>query len=271
VQRIGWQLIEAKCPGRPIFISRFIFLRKKVPKKYMCHHAFCGVKHEQGTRAYFFIRGVQAAYQAAFFHYYKCNIMAHTSEAKKPVAKKAAPAKSSAGSPGSKTSGSTPNSELQKFFVDSIKDIYWAEKHLVKTLPKMEKATSSEELKTAINNHLSETKGHVTRLEQVFELLGEKAQGKKCDAMEGLTKEGESIIEETGEGTATRDVGIIMAAQKVEHYEIATYGGLAQLATTLGHDEISDILSQTLEEEKAADQKLTEVAENNINCEAAEE
>lgn len=163
------------------------------------------------------------------------------------------------------------DSMLTEFFTDEIKDIYWAEKHLVKSLPKMAKAATSEELSNAINEHLEVTKTHVSRLEQVFELLGEKAQAKKCDAMEGIVKEGEGVIEDTEDGTATRDVGIILAAQKVEHYEIATYGGLAQLATTLGLSEVADLLNQTLAEEKEADQSLTGIAENDINYEAASE
>ncbi len=109
------------------------------------------------------------------------------------------------------------------------------------------------------------------RLEQVFELLGEKVQAQKCDAMEGLAKEGEGIVESTEPGTATRDVGIILASQKIEHYEIATYGGLHQLAVTLGLDNVADLLAQTLAEEKAADEKLTEVAESDINYTAATE
>ena len=160
---------------------------------------------------------------------------------------------------------------LMKFFIDEVKDIYWAEKHLVKTLPKMQKATTSSELATAIGSHLEETKVHVSRLEQVFELLGKTPQAKKCDAMEGLAKEGLSIIEDTEEGSATRDVGIILAAQKVEHYEIATYGGLTQLAKTLGLDDVAEILGTTLNEEKTADEKLSGIAENNINYEASEE
>lgn len=160
---------------------------------------------------------------------------------------------------------------LEKFLIDSLKDIYWAEKHLTKALPKMMKAATSEELKAAINEHLSVTEKHVARLEEVFELMGKKAQAKKCEAMEGLTKEAESIIEETEKGTATRDVGIIMAAQKVEHYEIATYGGLVQLTKTMGYTEVSDILAQTLAEEKEADESLTEIAENNINLQAETE
>lgn len=150
---------------------------------------------------------------------------------------------------------------LQKLFTDSIKDIYWAENHLVKSLPKMINAAASAELQGALSDHLEVTEGHVSRLENVFELLGKKAQAKKCDAMEGLSKEGEGIIESTDSGTEARDQGIIMAAQKVEHYEIATYGGLAQLAKTLGYNDISGILEETLAEEKEADQLLTSIAE----------
>jgi len=160
---------------------------------------------------------------------------------------------------------------LEKYFLDSLKDIYWAEKHLTKALPKMKKAATSEQLQEAIEEHLGQTEEHVTRLEQVFEILGQKAQAKKCEAMEGLTKEGESIIEETEEGTMTRDVGIIMAAQKVEHYEIATYGGLVTLAKVMGQNEVAEILGKTLGEEKQTDEGLTEIAENNINSEAEEE
>jgi len=160
---------------------------------------------------------------------------------------------------------------LEEFFVDEIKDIYWAEKHLIKTLPKMKKAATTPELQQAFADHLEVTREHVTRLEEVFELLGEKAVAKKCDAMEGITKEGESIIEDTEEGTATRDVGLILAGQKVEHYEISTYGGLAQLARTLNHEDVAEILEKTLSEEKEADKLLTSVAENSVNYEAAGE
>ena len=160
---------------------------------------------------------------------------------------------------------------LEKFMHDSLKDIYWAEKHLTKAIPKMIKAATNETLISALEEHLEVTEGHVSRLEEVFELFGKKAQAKKCEAMEGLTKEAESIIEETEEGTSTRDVGIIMAAQKVEHYEIATYGGLTQLAKTMGLMEIANLLGQTLEEEKEADEGLTSIAENNINLQAEEE
>ncbi|UAY51230.1 YciE/YciF ferroxidase family protein [Ferruginibacter albus] len=160
------------------------------------------------------------------------------------------------------------DSRLEEFFHDELKDIYWAEKHLVKTLPKMAKAATAQDLKTAITDHLEVTKGHVTRLEQVFESLNQKPQAKKCEAMEGITKEGESIIEDTEDGTSTRDVGIILACQKVEHYEIATYGGLAQLAKTLGYEDAAGILTKTLAEEKEADKGLTELAENTVNEQA---
>lgn len=160
---------------------------------------------------------------------------------------------------------------LYELFMDGIRDIYWAENHLLKALPKMIKAASSPELASTIEQHLTETEGHVTRLEQIFELLKEKVIAKKCDAMEGLSKEGEAVIESTEEGTATRDVGIIIASQKVEHYEIATYGGLSQVATTLGLDNVASLLEETLAEEKNADRLLTDVAENKINFKASEE
>ena len=163
------------------------------------------------------------------------------------------------------------NGQLDKFFLDLLKDIYWAEKHLLKALPKMKKAATTEELQSAIEEHIAQTEGQVTRLEQVFGILGKKPQAKKCDAMEGLIKEGESAVEETEDGSMTRDVAIIIAAQKVEHYEIAAYGGLAQLAKTMGQEEIKELLGQTLEEEKQTDLNLTEIAENNINWEAEQE
>ncbi|MEO7209684.1 MAG: ferritin-like domain-containing protein [Chitinophagaceae bacterium] len=163
------------------------------------------------------------------------------------------------------------DSMLRDFFIDELKDIYWAEKHLVKTLPKMMKAATSSALKSAFKDHLDVTKTHVSRLEQAFEAMGKKAQAKKCEAMEGITKEGESIIEDTEDGTATRDVGLILAAQKVEHYEISTYGGLHQLAITLGHEAVANLLEETLREEKDADSLLTDIAENNVNYEAAKE
>lgn len=173
--------------------------------------------------------------------------------------------------PKSKKAASTMEPALLELFTDGIKDIFWAEKHLVKTLPKMKKAATSEKLANAFAAHLEETKVHVERLVEVFELLGETAKGKKCDAMEGLAKEGVGVIEETEAGTATRDVGLILAAQKVEHYEIATYGGLTVLAKTLGLDDVAEILGQTLAEEKASDEKLTTIAESGVNYEASTE
>ncbi len=171
------------------------------------------------------------------------------------------------------SNGSLKSSDslLREFFIDQLKDIYWAEKHLVKTLPKMKKAATSSELQQAFADHLEITNTHVTRLEQVFEILGEKASAKKCDAMAGITEEGEGIISETEKGTATRDVGLIFAGQKAEHYEIATYGGLAQLAKTLGLQQVSEILGTTLGEEKQADELLTKIAEEHVNYEAKAE
>ena len=159
---------------------------------------------------------------------------------------------------------------LRELFVDSLKDIYWAEKALTKALPKMAKNASSANLIAAIEDHLAVTEQQVMRLEQVFEVVGEKAAAKKCDAMEGLIKEGEGIIEETEEGPV-RDAGIIAASQKIEHYEIATYGTLAAFAKTLGEDEAAALLEETLEEEKQADVTLTEAAYNTINFDAMDE
>ncbi len=163
------------------------------------------------------------------------------------------------------------DSRLHEFFIDEIKDIYWAELHIVKALPKMIESASCSELKQGFTNHLKETKGQVTRLEKVFSLLGEEADAKKCEAMNGILKEADDIVGETEDDTATRDVGLILAAQKVEHYEISTYGGLTQLAKTLGRDDIAELLHATLEEEKATDEKLTSIAESHVNYDAAAE
>ncbi len=163
------------------------------------------------------------------------------------------------------------DSMLKSFFEDELKDIYWAEKNIVKALPKMKKAATSQKLQEAFENHLQQTQTHVQRLEQAFELLGKKAQAKKCDAMAGIIEEANGIIDETEKGTATRDVGLILGGQKEEHYEISTYGGLAQLATTLGLEDVADLLKQTLEEEKQADKLLTEIAESDVNYAAASE
>ena len=166
---------------------------------------------------------------------------------------------------------SSTSSQLEKYFIDSLKDIYWAEKHLTRELPKMNKAATTQQLKDAIDEHTAQTEEHVTRLEQVFELMGKKAQAKKCDAMEGLIKEGHTVLEETEAGSMTRDAAIIISAQKVEHYEIAAYGGLVTLANTMGQHEAADILKMTLEEEKETDASLSALAENDINWEAEKE
>jgi ferritin-like metal-binding protein YciE len=167
----------------------------------------------------------------------------------------------------------TPEAEsaLKELFIDEIKDIYWAEKHLASALPKMIKGATSEELKQTITNHLEETRNHVTRLENAFESIGEKAVAKKCLAMEGLLKEATELLSDTDKGTEVRDVAIISAAQKVEHYEIASYGTLRTLAGTLGFNEVQSLFEETLAEEKNADSLLTQVAENYVNEAAAAE
>jgi len=166
---------------------------------------------------------------------------------------------------------SMTDSRLHEFFLEELKDIYGAEKQIVKALPKMQDAANSPELVRAFEEHLDVTQTQITRLEEIFENLGESADAKKCEAMKGIIDEGEQVIRDTEEGTATRDVALIIAAQKVEHYEIATYGALLQLAHTMGHTEVADLLEATLDEEKEADHKLTEIAESSINYQASEE
>lgn len=160
---------------------------------------------------------------------------------------------------------------LNELFLDELKDIYWAEKHLTKALPKMRKAATSPELASAFEKHLAQTEEQIQRVEQVFEMLDVPARAKKCDAMEGLVKEAQSLMEELPKGTKVRDAGIIIAAQKVEHYEIAAYGSLVQLAKTMGRSDVADILWQTLQEEKTTDQLLTQLAESGINVGAENE
>jgi len=155
---------------------------------------------------------------------------------------------------------------LRDLLGNELKDILWAEKALTKGIPKMIKNATSEELITALENHLDETTNHVTRLEEIFASLDMKVVSKKCDAMEGLLKEANSIMEDTEKGVV-RDAGIILAAQKVEHYEIATYGTLLAFATALGENEAADLLEETLNEEKGADETLSEIAMD-INVEA---
>lgn len=158
--------------------------------------------------------------------------------------------------------------ELRDLFENGLKDIYWAEKVLTKSLPRMAKNASSSKLIHALESHLAETEEHVSRLEQVFKAIGTKAVAKKCDAMEGLIKESELIMAETELGDV-RDAGIIAAGQKVEHYEIATYGTLHAFALTLGEDKAAALLAKTLEEEKRADATLTTIALSAINPNAA--
>ena len=166
--------------------------------------------------------------------------------------------------------GEMQSSQLMKLFEEELKDIYWAEKALTKAIPKMIKNATSADLIDALENHLMETEEQVNRVEQVFELTGKKAVAKKCEAMEGLIKEAGEIMEDCEEG-AMRDAGIISAGQKVEHYEIASYGTLRQFAETLGLAEAVALLEETLNEEKIADEKLTEVALSAVNVEASEE
>lgn len=159
---------------------------------------------------------------------------------------------------------------LNELFENQLKDIYWAEKALVKALPKMISNSTSDDLMNALDNHLSETEKQVDRLEKVFKSIDVKAQAEKCEAMEGLIEEAEEIMKETEKGKV-RDAGIIVAAQKVEHYEIATYGSLCVFAETLEKGEALNLLKETLSEEKEADQKLTKIAESSVNIEAAKD
>jgi ferritin-like metal-binding protein YciE len=159
---------------------------------------------------------------------------------------------------------------LEDLMQDELKDIYDAEKQLTKALPKLAKKTSNEELREALQTHLQETEGHVERLEQIFEQLGMPARGKRCEGMKHLIDEGNDMISEAEED-ATRDAIIIAAVQKTEHYEIASYGTLRTWANVLGKSDVASICEETLEEEKAADEKLTAIAESFVNEQAANE
>ena len=158
---------------------------------------------------------------------------------------------------------------LKELFQETLKDIYYAEKVILKALPKMAKKASSEDLSAAFNEHLEQTRGQVKRLEQIFEMLGKAARGKKCDAIEGLTAEADEIIKEAEDDTV-RDAGMLAAAQAVEHYEISRYGTLKAWAEKLGMNDAAALLDETLHEEKDTDAKLTELAESEINIEADE-
>ncbi|PJJ67440.1 ferritin-like domain-containing protein [Chryseobacterium geocarposphaerae] len=163
------------------------------------------------------------------------------------------------------------NAPLHKFFVSALKDIYYAENAIVDALEKMQEAATTEELKDAFEDHQLQTKKHISRLEKIFKLIDEKPEKKECEAIKGIIKEGEEVIKSTEEGSMTRDAALIIAAQKVEHYEIATYGGLAQLAITMGHDKAADLLEKTLQEEEETDENLTDIAETFINFDAEQE
>jgi ferritin-like metal-binding protein YciE len=158
---------------------------------------------------------------------------------------------------------------LRKLFIDELRDAYHAERQLVKALPRLAKAATSPELKSALQDHLSQTEEHVLRLEEAFGLLDEPVKAKPCAGMQGIIEEGSDLIKEEDKGAAL-DAGIIAGAQRAEHYEMAAYGSLAAWAKALGHDDVADLLQTTLEEEKAADAKLTTLAEAGINAAAAE-
>ncbi len=169
--------------------------------------------------------------------------------------------------PGSSVPATTMSSDpngLEDLLLDSIKDIFWAENHLVKALPKMIKAAASAKLKNAFTDHLSVTKGQVMRLEKVFELLQKKKQAKKCDAMEGIVMEGEGVIDDTDEGTLSRDIGLIHAARKVENYEMTNYKGIIELATALGKNDIIPLLSENLAEEQESDDLLASISTESL-------
>ena len=157
---------------------------------------------------------------------------------------------------------------LNDLFLDTLKDIYYAEKQIVKNLPKMAKATTSEELRAGFEQHLEETEGQIERLEQVFEMIGKPARGKTCEAILGIIEEGKEIMTEF-KGTQALDAGLASSAQAIEHYEIARYGTLKSWAQQLGLTEAVKLLDQTLQEEIATDKKLTQVAEANANKKAA--
>jgi len=160
---------------------------------------------------------------------------------------------------------------LEKFFVSQLQDIYYAEQQLVKSLPEIARACTTEELEDAFNDHLAQTERHVKRLEKVFNIIGQEPEGKQCDAMDGLIREAKKIIADTKKGSMTRDAALIIAAQKVEHYEIASYGGLVQLAVTMDLRRAADLLDKTLNEEEQTDLLLTNIAEGHINMEAEDE
>jgi ferritin-like metal-binding protein YciE len=169
------------------------------------------------------------------------------------------------------TQNDAVNSKLQEYFVTGLQEIYWSETNLVKVLTTMSEAATSQELKEAFELHKTQTKTQVERLEQAFAILALPPQAEPSAGLQGLFDEGWQVIDESEEGSAQRDVALIIAAQKVEHYEIACYGSLITLAKTLGHNEVANILGPTLAEEKETDQTLTRIAEGGINAEATQE
>lgn len=177
-----------------------------------------------------------------------------TNTAKKPVIK-----------PGNDTG------PLKTFFIDGLKDMLWAEKAIIPGLQKLQKLSSCEQLTEAFEAHEQQTQRHIARLEKIFQIIGEKPEAKKCKAMEGILKEVDEMVDATPEYSATRDAVAIIAAQKVEHYEIASYGGLVALGHTLGLSQVANMLQKTLDEEEQTDYNLTDIAESHINFEAHEE
>jgi ferritin-like metal-binding protein YciE len=237
----------------------------------------CRKLYKQPSFRYYpiFINGI------LFYTYSVINFLIKTilfmprNTATKTATKRSGTATKKAGSTSQKRSGATAQKSdetmLNELFLDELRDIYWAEKHLTKAMPKMRKACTSQELATAFERHLTETEEQIRRIEEVFELLEEKPRAKKCEAMEGLVQEAQNLMDELPKGTMVRDAGLIIAAQKVEHYEIAAYGSLVQLAKTMGKTEVANVLAQTLEEEKRTDQLLTQLAESGINIAAGSE
>ncbi|OJV54091.1 MAG: rubrerythrin family protein [Bacteroidetes bacterium 43-16] len=179
-----------------------------------------------------------------------------------------------AASPANKNTAVKPGNDtgsLRSFFIDGLKDMFWAEKAIIPGLQKLQKLSTCEQLSDAFETHEQQTQKHIARLEKVFQMLGEKAEAKKCKAMEGILKEVDEMVEATPEYSATRDAIAIIAAQKVEHYEIASYGGLVALGHTLGLSQVANMLQKTLDEEEQTDLNLTDIAESHINFEAEQE
>lgn len=203
----------------------------------------------------------------SLFIYEPLKITAMKTNTKKESSNK----KNSANGRAEQSSNGAQEGYLQKFFIEQLKDMYYAEKELLGGLTEMKKACTTEELEDAFDNHYKQTERHIQRLEKVFKLVGKRAEARTCEAMDGLLREAKSIIEETEENSLTRDAALIIAAQKIEHYEIATYGGLVQLAITMGQPRAAELLDKTLREEEETDSLLTDIAESHINIDAEQE